>query len=81
MEYLCDATSRSRDAQEINAFKALEDPAHRRSGGRLVKLVGKGLLGLDELGAEKIFGKTIDQQTEYHNEAQGHNPLRFLEKH
>lgn len=36
------------------------------------------MAGLGELRAEAIFGKTIDEQTQHHDEAHGHNPLRFL---
>jgi|GEM_PF-3677729 len=36
--------------EQLNAFKALKDPTHRRTCRRFVYLVGDGLLGLSQAG-------------------------------
>jgi hypothetical protein len=55
-------------------------PAHRGSRCRLVDLIGKGLSGFSEAGTQAVFCETIDEQAQHHDEAQSHNPLRFLHK-
>jgi hypothetical protein len=56
-----DDPSRSRDAQEIDALKTLEDPPHSRSSRWLVDLVGKGLTGLGQLSPQAILSEAIDR--------------------
>ena len=55
-----DDPSSSRDAQEIDALKTLEDPPHSRSSRRLVDLIGQGLIGFSEPRPQAILSKTID---------------------
>ena len=64
------------DVQEINALKTLENPAHRGAVGRFVDLIGKGLVGCQQLATQQLFGQAIHQQAEHHHEAeaQSHAP-------
>lgn len=68
------------DVQQFNAFKALEDPAHRRSVGGLVDLIGNGLPRCCQLLTQTMFCQTVHQQREHHDQAQRHNPFRFFHK-
>ena len=43
------------DVEEVNAFKALKNPAHRRTVGRLVDLIGNRLRHLGKLAAQQVF--------------------------
>jgi hypothetical protein len=56
-----DDPSGSRDAQEIDALKTLEDPPHRRSSCRLVDLIGKGLISFSEPSPQAILSEAIDR--------------------
>ena len=66
--------------QQLDAFKTLKNPAHRRTSRRLVDLIGNGLLLLSQLGAYSVLSQTIDQQTQHHNEAQCYQPFGFFHK-
>jgi hypothetical protein len=61
------------DVQEINAFKTLENPAHRGAAGRFVDLIRKGLFRCHQLAAQQMLGQPIYQQTEHHHEAQSNH--------
>ena len=49
------------DVQQIDALKALKNPAHGGVICRLVELIGNGLGGMSELAAQSVFRQTIDQ--------------------
>src|SRR5450755_4730278 len=55
------STGTDRDMQEINAFKTLENPAHRGTIGWLVHLIGNGLLRCGQLSTQQMLSKSIDQ--------------------
>lgn len=44
------------NVEEINPFKALKNPAHGRTVGRLVDLIGNRLRGGSKLATEVVFG-------------------------
>ena len=48
-------TAAHADVQEIDALKALKDPAHGGTLGRLVHLIGNRLLGGSQLGAKQVL--------------------------
>ena len=66
--------------QEINALKALKNPAHGGTLGRLVDLIGHGLFGGSQSGAKQVLSQAIDQEAEYHEKIQGDYTLRLLDK-
>src|SRR5450755_4131644 len=66
--------------QQFNALKALEDPAHRGSGRRLVDLIGDGLSKRSQLLTQPMFRQAVDQQCEHHDQTQCHNAFRFFHK-
>ena len=68
---LCLPAGCQANVQKINPLKALKNPAHGRTVGGLVDLVGNSLLALLQALAQALFSEAIDQQTEHHNEAEG----------
>ena len=42
--------------EQLNAFKTLKDSTHGGTGGRLVHLIGNGLLRLSQARAQAKFG-------------------------
>jgi predicted metal-dependent phosphoesterase TrpH len=56
--------------QEINALKTLEHPAHRRTIGWFVDLIGDGLLCCHQLATKQQLSQAVHQQTEDHDEAE-----------
>jgi len=48
-------TGTNADMQEIDALKALKNPAHGGTLGRLVDLIGNGLFGLSQSGAKQVL--------------------------
>lgn len=69
------------DMEEIDALKALKNPAHGRAVSGLVDLVGNGLRRVSKLTAQHVFGQAIDQQAQNHDETQSHHPFRLFDKH
>lgn len=49
------------DVQQLDAFKALKDPAHRWAAGWSVELIRDGLLRLGQARAQPILGQPIDR--------------------
>jgi hypothetical protein len=47
--------------QQLNALKTLKDPAHGRTRGRSVELIGDGLLGFGHMCTQPIFGQAINR--------------------
>ena len=68
------------EGEEADAFKALEDPAHRGPIGGFAHLVGNRLSRRRQLLAEPMFRQAIDQQAEHHHQAERHDTLRLLDK-
>src|SRR5258708_24194209 len=69
------------DVQEINALKTLENPAHRRTVGWFVDLIGDGLFRCHQLTTQQMLAQGIDQQAEHHHASQGNHALWLLDKH
>lgn len=65
------------DMQEFDAFKALEDPPHRRSVCGVVELIGNRLARLGQARAETLLGQSVHQQAQDHNQTERHDPLGF----
>lgn len=68
------------DVQQFNAFKTLEDPAHRWSSSGLVDLIGDGLPCCLQLLTQAMFRQTVHQQGEHHDQAQGHDAFWLFHK-
>jgi transposase len=68
------------DVEEVHAFKALEDPAHRRAVGRFLDLAGDRLSGGGELLTEPMLGQAVHQETEHHHQAEGDDAARLLDE-
>jgi hypothetical protein len=67
------------NVQQFNALKTLENPAHRRTGGWLVDLIGNGLLAVSQLRADPMFSQTVHQQAQDHyKEAIPMRPSRYF---
>jgi hypothetical protein len=47
------------DVQKINAFKTLENPAHRGAVGRFVDLIRKGLFRCHQLAAQQMLSEAV----------------------
>src|SRR5260370_38487656 len=63
------------NAEQIDAFEALEHPAHGRPIGRLLHLIGDGLAGGRQLLAQAVRGEPVDQQAQQHYQPEGGNAL------
>src|SRR6266700_4442002 len=66
--------------KQLNAFKTWKDPSHGGSCRGFVDLIGNGLLGLAQPGAQPELRQAVHKQAEHHDEAEGHDALRFLDK-
>src|SRR6266700_7825210 len=66
--------------EQLNTYKTLKDPTHRWARRGLLHLIRDRLLGLSQAGAEPKLGQAIDQQAQYHDEAQRHDALRLFHK-
>jgi hypothetical protein len=66
--------------QELNALKALKDPSHSRTSRWSIELVRQGLLRLGEAGAHPMFGQTIDQQAQHHDQSERNDALRLFDE-
>jgi hypothetical protein len=69
-----------RKQYETDPFKTLKEPAHGGALGRPLELIGHGLARLRQPLTNPMFGQSIDEQTQHHDEARRHHPLRFLDK-
>jgi hypothetical protein len=67
-EYLGLEAGLNADVQEINAFKTLENPAHRGAVSRFVDLIRKGLFRCHQLAAQQMLSEPVHQQAQHHNE-------------
>src|SRR5690242_20497790 len=63
---------------EIEAFEALEEPAHRRARRGFANLIGDGLARRLQPLADTQFSEFVDQQTQHHDEGDGHDALRLV---
>src|SRR5258708_11865155 len=66
--------------KQLNALETLKNPTHGGTCCGFVDLIGKSLLRLGQPGAQPEFSQAIHQQAEDHDEAEGHDALRFFDK-
>src|SRR5919205_570720 len=66
--------------EQFNAFKTLKDPSHVGASRGLVDLIGNALLRLSQSRAQAKLRQAVHQQAEHHDQTEGHDALRFLDK-
>jgi hypothetical protein len=68
------------DMQKLNAFKTLKDPSHGGTSPRSVELVREDLLRFGEARAQPMFGQTIDEQAQHHDQAPSDDALGLFDE-